>query len=332
MAMRVSKGELNRLGDRLRENPSPSEADFDLLSTALVSYQETLETVKEDLRNLGFSPSGRVKTTKTMIEKLIRTHGMQLSRVQDLAGARIMVRDMTEQDISRNKIIEFYQNSGCSIKVVDRRIDPRFGYRAVHLIPNIDGTPVEIQIRTELQDSWAQIVERLADRWGRGIRYGEIPENPEALVRSGSSTYTRRRAVEILPTLSDAIFKVETSRQSANEDAHSLRTTDEMLQRLREGEYIDSDGLKGKITEEVRETRSAAIEIWNSHPQWIDNECQHFIEAGDDITGFEFVRILEITHGFLQRKLAERAAQVSSLEQELRATIALVANASDEGA
>ncbi|GGI66943.1 hypothetical protein GCM10010116_62080 [Microbispora rosea subsp. aerata] len=51
------------------------------------------------------------------------------------------------------------------------------------MIAFLDGIPVEIQVRTELQDVWAQILERLADQWGRGIRYGDAPENPEVLVR-----------------------------------------------------------------------------------------------------------------------------------------------------
>ena len=50
---------------------------------------------------------------------------------------------------------------GCTCKTpIDRRKNPTYGYRAVHVIVYWDGIPVEIQIRTELQDTWAQIVER----------------------------------------------------------------------------------------------------------------------------------------------------------------------------
>jgi hypothetical protein len=37
------------------------------------------------------------------------------------------------------------------------------------------------------QDSWAQVVERLGDRWGRGIRYGEPPSEPD-LSATGEQT------------------------------------------------------------------------------------------------------------------------------------------------
>ena len=36
--------------------------------------------------------------------------------------------------------------------------------------------PIEVQVRTEWQHEWAEFFEKLADRIGRGIRYGEPPE------------------------------------------------------------------------------------------------------------------------------------------------------------
>jgi Region found in RelA / SpoT proteins len=77
--------------------------------------------------------------------------------VQDLAGARITVRDLAAQDEARDKINEFYASCGCACGQVDRRKDPRFGYRAVHLV-GIDELLVEIQIRTELQNTWASTI------------------------------------------------------------------------------------------------------------------------------------------------------------------------------
>ena len=84
----VTKGELNRLGDRLIESQEPSEADLVELAPVLAYYQDLLERVKGHLRDLGFAPTGRVKTITTMLDKLRRTRGMELSRMQDVAGAR----------------------------------------------------------------------------------------------------------------------------------------------------------------------------------------------------------------------------------------------------
>lgn len=38
MPLSISKGEFNRLGDRLAESATPSESDLELLATALAAY------------------------------------------------------------------------------------------------------------------------------------------------------------------------------------------------------------------------------------------------------------------------------------------------------
>jgi hypothetical protein len=77
------------------------------------------------------------------------------------------------------------------------------------VIVQYGGIPVEIQIRTELQDSWAQIVERLGDQWGRGLRYGAGPEMPGAQVRIGDSVITRQYVMDTLLTTSNYINAAE---------------------------------------------------------------------------------------------------------------------------
>jgi ppGpp synthetase/RelA/SpoT-type nucleotidyltranferase len=104
MSLPMTKGEFNRLGDRLIASEKPSQADLDSLETALAAYQDVLELAKAHLRDLGFAPTDRVKTTPTMLDKLRRTHGMELSRMQDLAGARITVHNLAAQDEAKDKL------------------------------------------------------------------------------------------------------------------------------------------------------------------------------------------------------------------------------------
>jgi ppGpp synthetase/RelA/SpoT-type nucleotidyltranferase len=99
--------------------------------------------------------------------------------MQDLAGMRI-VSDCNrhEQDRIVGKLMQLFAEFGPPLpKLVDRRTHPSHGYRAVHVIVYADGVPVEIQVRTKLQHEWADLFEKLADRVGRGIRYGEPPEH-----------------------------------------------------------------------------------------------------------------------------------------------------------
>jgi hypothetical protein len=104
---------------------------------------------------------------------------MKLKGVQDVAGARIVVDgDRIEQDEIVEQVVAAFRDGARPPMIRDRRAAPSSGYRAVHVVIFEDGLPVEVQVRTRLQDLWAQVVEQLGDIWGRGIRYGEAPPDP----------------------------------------------------------------------------------------------------------------------------------------------------------
>jgi hypothetical protein len=139
---------------------------------------------------------------------------MALSRVQDIAGARlILTGSRREQDEAVNDIVAWFRRKGCKVQdPIDRRKSPSSGYRAVHVVVVIDGVPAEIQVRTELQDLWAQAYERLGDRWGRAIRYGGEPDQPDAPALPGHPDVTRLGMVTFMAALSDQIHEVEMAR------------------------------------------------------------------------------------------------------------------------
>lgn len=60
--------------------------------------------------------------------------------------------------------------------VDDKRALPTFNYRAVHVVVTAP-LPYEIQVRTAYQHTWAQLSERLADRYGFELKYGGGPQN-----------------------------------------------------------------------------------------------------------------------------------------------------------
>ena len=203
--MRLSRAEIDQLGRRLRDS-EPSVEDLRILEQVRTLYQPPLAQVIAALVDLGLEPGSRSKTTGTIVEKLRRLPSLRLSEMQDLVGARVVL-EMTrgEQDALVERITACCSNW----RVVDRRARPSHGYRAVHVIVRLEGRPVEIQVRTRLQDLWAQIVERLADEWGRGIRYGEAPTDPALQLRG----MTRQRFVDSLKELSDQVDAVEQVRE-----------------------------------------------------------------------------------------------------------------------
>jgi len=143
---------------------------------------------------LGLQATSRLKTVNTIIEKLKRER-TRLSTIQDIAGLRL-VKDMnlTEQDEISRIIAEIFLGA----KLVDRREQPSHGYRAVHVIVPSGECPVEIQVRTALQDLWAQAMEKVADAIGREIRYGVPPAND-----------AHRSTVEMLMKMSGMIANLE---------------------------------------------------------------------------------------------------------------------------
>ncbi|MEV2248927.1 hypothetical protein [Streptomyces sp. NPDC049970] len=176
MSLPFSKSQIERLGKRLVQGPLPEESDLDDLSCLLLAYDEVLEGVTAAVRQLGYEPTSRVKNTGTILEKLHRHGGSWLKSMQDLAGMRAVVTGgLRAQDEVVAAIAKLFESTDRASKVVDRRLQPSHGYRAVHLVVFPEGMPVEIQVRTEWQHEWADMFEKLADMIGRGIRYGEPP-------------------------------------------------------------------------------------------------------------------------------------------------------------
>jgi hypothetical protein len=157
-----------------------------MLQVLLGFYSEVLEiAVTRVSTGVGVLPTSRVKNTGTILEKLERHGGSWLKSIQDLAGMRIVadVNRSGQDELVRRVVAEFSEESRTP-RVVDRREVPSHGYTAVHVVVFPDGIPVEVQVRTRLQHEWAEMFEKLADRVGRGIRYGNPPDHWDKKVRA----------------------------------------------------------------------------------------------------------------------------------------------------
>ncbi|WP_017559631.1 RelA/SpoT domain-containing protein [Nocardiopsis baichengensis] len=210
MPLPTTSTQLRQLGKRLAKGTEISDADFDLLARVLAAYQDALDLAEKRLRRLGYPVATRVKTTGTLVQKLRREPSMPLKSVQDVAGARIVVDDgWPGQDAVVERIVTEFADGSRKPAPRDRRAEPSCGYRAVHVVVYVADLPVEIQVRTELQDAWAQIVEKLGDRWGRGLRYGEGPERPDDPVEGVDPPLTRSELFDKLLRISERIHEVE---------------------------------------------------------------------------------------------------------------------------
>lgn len=168
LATTFSKTQIDRLGDRLREG-SAGEADLRLLDDYRRSFGEAYEAVVRSIRErLQLEPTGRpAKSTSSIIEKLGR-ETIRLSQIQDIAGCRIVLANVTEQE----RVVASLRALFSEASIVDRRANPSHGYRAVHIIARISGKLIEIQVRSPLQHLWAELSEKFSDIIDPSVKYG----------------------------------------------------------------------------------------------------------------------------------------------------------------
>jgi len=203
----LSKSALERLGRRIVATDDPQPADIEQLYELLAAYGPVLAAAVDMVSlEIGSIPSSRVKTTGTIVDKLRRNGGHTLSSIHDLGGMRVVVTGgRAAQDEVAEQIRAVFADATRAPRLIDRRLEPVHGYRALHVIIYPDGYPIEVQIRTEWQHLWAEWFERLADQYGRGIRYGDPPQT------GGGSG---QEIVDQMIHLADEIAEAEASEDS----------------------------------------------------------------------------------------------------------------------
>ncbi|MFI5373999.1 MAG: hypothetical protein ACHQ8D_05155 [Candidatus Rokuibacteriota bacterium] len=154
------------------------------------AYELVVHTVRE---KLSLQPTGRpAKSTGAIVEKLHR-ETIRLSQVQDVAGCRIVVDGIPEQD----KAVAALAAAFPKASIVDRRIAPTHGYRAVHVVAEVSGKLVEIQVRTALQHTWAELSEKLSDVLDPAIKYGGGPDDVKEALKKGSAAVNSLEETEV---------------------------------------------------------------------------------------------------------------------------------------
>ena len=198
----MTKSQINKLGEKLRKAFELDTETLLRLQQVRASYDEPMLGAQTLLRELGFEATSRLKTTNTIIEKL-RRERTRLAEMQDIGGLRIVSDvDLIKQDEIVKKIVDAIPIT----RVIDRRTRPTHGYRAVHVIATLDERLIEIQVRTQLQDLWAQAMERLADEAGREIRYGGAPQKRGEDVESLLNISHEIAEIEVVLTKLNQLF------------------------------------------------------------------------------------------------------------------------------
>lgn len=197
-----SKTRVNRAGDALRSG-NPTSDDLRVFEEWRLAHRHVLNTFQALIRNrikkegVNAIVAQRHKRKSTIIDKLNRYPRMQLSRMDDVAGCRIILDDINSiyslrGSMHKARVRHILKNGEDKYDYIKR--PKHSGYRGIHdiysYIPQsykseiYKGLLIEIQYRTKIQHSWATTVEII----------GNITENDPKFNR-GDEKYMRIMAL-----------------------------------------------------------------------------------------------------------------------------------------
>ncbi|RXP64558.1 hypothetical protein EC396_00865 [Lutibacter sp. HS1-25] len=161
----LSNEAINRIGNEIRiEGKNPSTATLEKLQLFRTSHKDSLAKTFHILLDLRRPPSTqtivtyRIKRFESIIEKLNRYPKMNLSRMWDIGGCRVIVKNNKEVYRFRNELSKVLNIR----KEYDYIKEPqKEGYKSLHLyVDSPDcGRVTEIQIRNQEDHNWATLVE-----------------------------------------------------------------------------------------------------------------------------------------------------------------------------
>ncbi|MCB5411880.1 RelA/SpoT domain-containing protein [Pseudogemmobacter faecipullorum] len=177
----------------------------------------------------------RLKRKPQILRKLNR-FSVRLTQLQDIGGCRIIVDD--NNDV--NKLFDFISgklndsNFAKVARVTDYREAGRddTGYRALHIILEVSGKMLELQIRSKIQHYWSESIERTSVIYG--FRLKEKEGDP--------------LVIDYFKEFSNCLHEVEVSRQIPTKMELTLQEKREMAEAI-----INSASRKGQISGFINE-------------------------------------------------------------------------------
>ena len=137
--------------------------------------------------------SNRIKRVESVVQKLSRQKTMRLSKMQDIAGIRLVLNTTCSHEQGLRNLAQLSQHcfltlSKHAIKVKGKLFDyvehpKESGYRAIHFVVECDtedagfsSIPVEVQLRTKIQHLWAMAVETAGMFYNQALKASEGSE------------------------------------------------------------------------------------------------------------------------------------------------------------
>lgn len=193
MKVSCSKSQLKKIGEKLRHRKTLSNSDEMILAEFRAGHRSIIESFRNHHNTILEKAKwkakkilfvSRLKKRQTLIHKLSsRQQQMDLSRMNDVAGCRLIFSSLRDLYAYRKKFIDRLSGNRHFVRLYDdARYDyiahPRnTGYRGIHDVyeensaDNIKAK-IEVQYRTVAQHSWATALEIWDQSHSRGAKFG----------------------------------------------------------------------------------------------------------------------------------------------------------------
>lgn len=176
IAPEYSRKRVTRAGNAIRDGVASKE-DYSVLENWRASHAHVINTFQANLRRrtrgTNFLVGQRLKRRVTIEDKLKREPGMNLARMHDVAGCRVVFPNV-ESMLNFRK--EFNSSRSKHTRITKERDQFNYldtpkstGYRGIHDVYKYDsyaksaerwnGLSIEVQYRTRAQHAWATSVE-----------------------------------------------------------------------------------------------------------------------------------------------------------------------------
>jgi len=208
-----SRSRVNAAGRAVRAGVQTSD-DIEVIENWRKAHNKVLNDWQASLRakckNREVTFAQRLKRRRTIFDKLARQPGMELCRMHDIVGCRLIFPDMESLYDFRTRFLQNRRSAHEHLKV-DRDPYPYdyiqvqhptgSGYRGVHDIFRYvarsqeskpwDGLQIEIQYRTEAQHAWATAVEIAGAITRSETKFGKGSEAEKDFFRLSSEMIAR---------------------------------------------------------------------------------------------------------------------------------------------
>lgn len=188
-----SRKRVSRAGEAVRSGTEQPE-DIEVIENWRAAHNYVLNTFQATLRRhargRNITVAQRLKRRTTIYDKLLRQPEMQLSRMHDIAGCRLIFESLTELTETRRQIqaSRFKHKLRNDVADYDYVAVPKpNGYRGVHDVYEYvsysgsaekwNGLLIELQYRTKVQHAWATAVEIVGSLTGQEAKFDRGDED-----------------------------------------------------------------------------------------------------------------------------------------------------------